>query len=809
MVHGLPDLPRSAGKNRARTTGITEFNVVDPVVLHMLFLCSPMRQPLPPTTMFLLCFGVYAFLMGMLATFSQVARIGTPTYGMVRQWSSALGCDILDPATPASWPGLAQTPFRPGDCVVDVLGTRSDLANDPVAAILQRPPEERFIRVTVQRGSETFSAMLEVTPLTLFNVLQLHLSYVLLRASMLIIGILVLLAQPRAELNRVMAALIFVVILVLTGKFDFADPIIPDFGRIYTMLSVVLGLAWIGPLMIHLAWLIPAPPRWRWFRPLISLPYLLAGLCTLLHEFSVATLSSGGWWVSPFAIVGLAGSGLLLIAGLLTFLIRMAVLMCTATESATRQRAQVLFWSWLLGLTPVILSYGIYQVTSLWPIPGTSLASFLPLMIFVITGTTFAMLRYQAFAYRGAVLNVLMVGLVSVALAQIVLLILPTRGTDGVEFGAIWLSTLATTLFWYVDNPFRRLFQRFFLRHQRDYEVAHRVASGIAPATNTEQTLSLAARTFRTELETGWTAIHCSAIPDRRWVADTHGVREEGRHLPLPGPPAWQTPLLDGDTPIGVVLIGARLSAEPLDERDHELIRLLAAYLSYALVRQIQIQRLEAIPGLLLCSEDRVRDQIARDLHDSVLPYFGALALSMDRARRLNERGASAELFQLLERYQNQATTVQRDLRTIIERARSVPRLDGHLPEAIRELARTLLDDTDIRLEWEADSARWPTVDGDSAAQLYRIAQQALTNSVQHAEARTVHVQLTEADGALRLLIADDGVGFDLNQQERTHHFGLLTMRERARSIGAVCMIDSSPGNGTRIEVRIEPPAGA
>ncbi len=87
---------------------------------------------------------------------------------------------------------------------------------------------------------------------------------------------------------------------------------------------------------------------------------------------------------------------------------------------------------------------------------------------------------------------------------------------------------------------------------------------------------------------------------------------------------------------------------------------------------------------------------------------------------------------------------------------------------------------------------------------LYRIAQEALQNVVKHAEASTVLIHLSAAKHGVRLVISDDGRGFDvdtLDGAEERHAYGLVGIRERAELIGAALDVTSRPGTGTTVEV--------
>jgi signal transduction histidine kinase len=89
---------------------------------------------------------------------------------------------------------------------------------------------------------------------------------------------------------------------------------------------------------------------------------------------------------------------------------------------------------------------------------------------------------------------------------------------------------------------------------------------------------------------------------------------------------------------------------------------------------------------------------------------------------------------------------------------------------------------------------------------LFRIVQEAMTNVAKHARATGVVLTEAENNGTVRLVIADNGVGFDqarLGQPGGRHLWGLMTMSERAAAAGGRCRIDSQPGQGTRVVVEL------
>jgi signal transduction histidine kinase len=85
---------------------------------------------------------------------------------------------------------------------------------------------------------------------------------------------------------------------------------------------------------------------------------------------------------------------------------------------------------------------------------------------------------------------------------------------------------------------------------------------------------------------------------------------------------------------------------------------------------------------------------------------------------------------------------------------------------------------------------------------LLRIGQEALTNALRHARASTIRVELTFAEAEVRLVVQDNGQGFEAGSPERKEGFGLKGMQERADILGAELTATSEPGRGTRVDVR-------
>jgi two-component system sensor histidine kinase UhpB len=134
------------------------------------------------------------------------------------------------------------------------------------------------------------------------------------------------------------------------------------------------------------------------------------------------------------------------------------------------------------------------------------------------------------------------------------------------------------------------------------------------------------------------------------------------------------------------------------------------------------------------------------------------------------------------------------------------PELDDYgLLEALRWHGGKFSQRTNIAVEITGEEAP-RRLDLSVEISLFRIAQEALTNVAKHAQAGRVMVIQEVDDGIVRLTIADNGVGFDVSDQEnakRSQGWGLITMTERASAAGGHCSIESQPGKGTRVIVEV------
>ena len=190
------------------------------------------------------------------------------------------------------------------------------------------------------------------------------------------------------------------------------------------------------------------------------------------------------------------------------------------------------------------------------------------------------------------------------------------------------------------------------------------------------------------------------------------------------------------------------------------------------------------------------RNRFARDLHDSVKQQVFATSLQIAAARALIEKDTvSAESH--LAQADELVRQAQKELNVLIQEMRPAALEGKGLATALREYVARWSEGAEIRAEFHVRGERRAPLEVEQA--LFRVAQEALANVARHSGARHTAVDLTYAAGAITLIVADDGRGFDPSWNPGGG-FGLQSMRERLVRLGGHLNVESSPGKGTRVE---------
>jgi PAS domain S-box-containing protein len=212
-------------------------------------------------------------------------------------------------------------------------------------------------------------------------------------------------------------------------------------------------------------------------------------------------------------------------------------------------------------------------------------------------------------------------------------------------------------------------------------------------------------------------------------------------------------------------------------------------------------ERLRALSRQLMRAQEAERRRLARELHDELGQVLTAVSLNLQAAKADAAPAA-------LPRLEEAAQTVQLAIGQVRDLSLDLrpPMLDLlGLESALRWYAERqgVRAGFSVRLAGGLEGRLPPDVE----TALFRVAQEALTNVARHALARRVEVEVRRHDGRVRMLLRDDGVGFDPDstrvRADRGGSFGLLGMQERVQLLGGRLDLTSAPGQGTSLCVEV------
>lgn len=261
-------------------------------------------------------------------------------------------------------------------------------------------------------------------------------------------------------------------------------------------------------------------------------------------------------------------------------------------------------------------------------------------------------------------------------------------------------------------------------------------------------------------------------------------------------------PLRLGGQVVGLWLLGQHDPEDYYSQVEIDTLQNLAHQTSIALANILQTERLHALYQVNIENQEEERRSLARELHDDVLGQMALLAMSTHQ----KDAPASAPAGDPIG-FDQAYQSATGHIRSIINSLRPAT-LNYGLRLALDELADELPEITgsnvEIHVDMPSSQLRYPP---QVELHLFRIAQQACQNALQHAQASHVRISGRLEEGAIELKVEDNGQGMessramDLAWLLANRHFGLAGMYERSALIGARLQFDSAPGSGTRVSV--------
>jgi two-component system NarL family sensor kinase len=259
-------------------------------------------------------------------------------------------------------------------------------------------------------------------------------------------------------------------------------------------------------------------------------------------------------------------------------------------------------------------------------------------------------------------------------------------------------------------------------------------------------------------------------------------------------------PLIKGDRMLGILNV-ATSQWDVFTPQDIEILTAIGHQIATAIERT---QLGDRATRVALVEE---RNRLAREVHDTLAQELSGIALQLEAADVLLEASperARARIRQALQRVREALSEARRSVLDL----RAGPLERQSLPAALDELAQRFQAESGITIATSLALAG-PRLPARVEEALYRIAQEALVNVRRHSQATTARLELRLEEAHVRMLIADNGHGFDADRPSTSdphapgHGFGLIGMQERARLLNGTMQIRSCEGTGAQVEVRI------
>lgn len=216
-----------------------------------------------------------------------------------------------------------------------------------------------------------------------------------------------------------------------------------------------------------------------------------------------------------------------------------------------------------------------------------------------------------------------------------------------------------------------------------------------------------------------------------------------------------------------------------------------------------QAQQSQELGLKVIQAQEAERKRVAREIHDGPAQMLANLLLQTEIIERACQKGLHDEAKDEIRVLKRNASETLADLRRIIFDLRPMALDDLGLLPTLHKYVEKIKADHALEIELNIRGEE-PVLPSPMTVALFRLAQEAMTNVLKHAEATEMRIQLEFAPNAIHMVIQDNGKGFD--PIEKGDGFGLLGMKERVKLLEGTISIESRAGGGTRVKIHIPLP---
>lgn len=276
--------------------------------------------------------------------------------------------------------------------------------------------------------------------------------------------------------------------------------------------------------------------------------------------------------------------------------------------------------------------------------------------------------------------------------------------------------------------------------------------------------------------------VSCSRL---KWLRDgTHGLRYHA-----------SIPLYAYGKKLGVLNVASRDWRE-LTADELRMLHTIGDMLGIA------VERARLFDRSVQLGAAEERNRLAREIHDTLAQELAGLTLQLESADALLEgQGDAAKVHQIVQNALAMARMSLEEVQRSVLDLRAAPLEGKSLVDALGDLAADSARQHQIQIRFTPTGAQRP-LSARTEIGLYRIAQEGLRNVIQHAQAQHVQLNLLITPEHIRLVLEDDGRGFDTDEVPE-QCFGLMGINERAKLLDGQLRLESALGEGTRLEVVI------
>lgn len=779
----------------------------------------------------------------LLCLINLATDVGRPYPGFLTYHNFIIGRLDIVRNTPAWWWRADESPR-----ITDILKSVNGVPFDGLTTPLNEGPiyesawqtGERQVAIVVERDGRLHELQTPLQPFSWADYWDFTFAPAVLAAGLSLLAFILYRAAGHARTQRLpILILVSMSILPLANHpslfqhDQFLDRVLSNHNHVTS-----LATALVGVMLVHFATLFPYPLRrahtgpWRW---VVGGLYTLALLTPLLFFASRFVIATQGITLIARRLDEAAFKLMLGLLGLGAFVLAARVLLVAlGRHSSQRHRREAqLFLVGLIGMLPVI-----WLVVH--PLFGSAeevlILSILADSRFFALALAFAFaavsLRYHTF--RGAERWLLFTLLFTVSgyLANAGAALLFASNPQAARLSSIpptailFVLLFTVGLLWSWQTSWRGWLGRVLNWEQVNYRAVQAFSQHVltAPADDLSRLTETITAALKEVLGVTWAAVWQPQVGELQPTTAAGAIATQSmtsiitpERLP-PSPirldhatPVWllglppgavvALPLVTADELLGLIVLGRREDTTVFDDRDLEILALVAQQATIFLKNGQQSAELRRRDQDMVNIQKETQQKIAQDLHDYVLPLMSRLQLQLLTGSRLlsdSPERAAQEIEGSIDDVRQSAALIRRLQKQLV-----LPPLEYSLAAYLHELVQRFRQDTGIIVDCSLpDDVDQRLTEPEIREVIYAVWRQALDNIRHHAGASHVSASMAISSGNITFSIGDNGRGCSADQRQQAivaGRFGLRSMRMRLEAVGGHFTFTSQPAQGTTV----------